>query len=310
MDNKPLEALAEDYIKSRLAKAKIKYLKPNYDTDGTDLVLLNPLNKHLAKQVVIQSKGRNLTTNPSNVEIPQDYVVSNFICFLYLEVDGDDEDHFYIFFSDDIKGWNLSNGKYTLSIPKGFKINDYFNLHKFNTSSHVPKINELLNDAPLLRQSYIPFENMGVKEILFEMWKKYDALPDLNLVKGLYDDFYEMSGSFSNDIFLIYCIAMHIDNMEYRTLDGFMQDLYVAINLSKPISESVTIHNPEEIKDIYSSWAIVYSRLKFGQVQVTYDGVDYKGLYCYIGDREDHVEALLFDNGDYVCFGRRKHFPD
>ena len=48
MDNKPLEQLAEDYIKTRLAKAKIKFLKPNYDTDGTDLVLLNPLNKHLA----------------------------------------------------------------------------------------------------------------------------------------------------------------------------------------------------------------------------------------------------------------------
>ena len=44
MDNKPLEQLAEDYIKTRLAKAKIKFLKPNYDTDGTDLVLLNPLN--------------------------------------------------------------------------------------------------------------------------------------------------------------------------------------------------------------------------------------------------------------------------
>lgn len=68
MDNKPLEQLTEDYIKTRLAKAKIKFLKPNYDTDGTDLVLLNPLNKHLSKQVIIQSKGRNLTKNQSNVE--------------------------------------------------------------------------------------------------------------------------------------------------------------------------------------------------------------------------------------------------
>ena len=310
MDNKPLEELAENYIKTRLAKAKIKYLKPNYDTEGTDLVLLNPLNKHLAKQVIIQSKGRNLTKNPNNVEIPQDYVVSNFICFLYLEVDGDDQDHFYIFFSDDIKEWNLSHGKYRLNIPKGFKDHDYFNLHSFKTKSHVSKINELLNDAPLLRQSYVHFENMDIKDILFEMWKKYNALPDLNLVKGLYDDFYEQSGSFSIDIFLIYSIAMHIENLEHRSLDGFMQDLFIARNLSKPISELVTIHNPEEIKDIYSSWAIVYPRLKFGQVQVTYDGIDYKGLYCYIGDREDHVEALVFDNGDYVCFGQRKYFSD
>lgn len=310
MDNKPLEQLAEDYIKTRLAKAKIKFLKPNYDTDGTDLVLLNPLNKHLAKQVIIQSKGRNLTKNQSNVEIPQEYVVSNFICFLYLELDGDDKDYFYIFFYDDIKDWSLSNGKFTLSIPKGFKSHNYFNLHKFNSSTHTLRISELLNESPILRQSYVPFEEMSITEILFEMWKKYDSLPDLNLVQGLYDEFYELSGSFSMDIFLIYSIAMHIEKLEYRNLDGFMQDLYMARNLSKPISESLNIHNPEEIKYINSDWAIVYSRLKFGQVQVTYDGIDYKGLYCYIGDSEDHVEALLFDNGDYLCFGQRKFFSD
>ena len=67
MDNKPLEELAENYIKTRLSKAKIKYLKPNYDTDGADLVLLNPLNKHIAKQVIVQSKGRNVTEKASNV---------------------------------------------------------------------------------------------------------------------------------------------------------------------------------------------------------------------------------------------------
>ena len=310
MDNKPLEELAENYIKTRLARSKIKFLKPSYDTDGTDLVLLNPLNKHIAKQVVIQSKGRNLTNNPSNVAINKDYVVSNFICFLYIYVDGDDDDNFYIFFSDSIKEWNLSNGKYRLSIPRDFKTLDYFIKHKFISSSHVGSILDLLNNGPLLRQSYVHFEDMNIKEILFEMWKKYAALPDLNLVTGLYDDFYQLSGSYSNDIFLIYSIAMHIQNMEYRSLDGFMQDLYNARNLSKPISESVTIHNPEEIKDISSTRAIVYSTLKFGQVRVTYDGIDYKGLYCHIGDRHDHVEALVFDNGDYVCFGRRRDFPD
>ena len=215
-----------------------------------------------------------------------------------------------IFFYDDIKDWSLSNGKFTLSIPKGFKSHNYFNLHKFNSSTHTLRISELLNESPILRQSYVPFEKMSITEILFEMWKKYDALPDLNLVQGLYDEFYELSGSFSMDIFFIYSIAMHIEKLEYRNLDGFMQDLYMARNLSKPISESLNIHNPEEIKYINSDWAIVYSRLKFGQVQVTYDGIDYKGLYCYIGDSEDHVEALLFDNGDYLCFGQRKFFSD
>lgn len=305
MDNKPLEKLAEDYIKTRLSKANIKYLKPNYDTDGTDLVLLNPINKHYARQVIVQSKGRNVSNKQSNVSIPQEYVVSNFICFLYLEVKEDPADYVYIFFSHSIKKWDLRNNKYILSIPKSFKTQEYFLNHKFNPTSHITEIKDLLNNVPIFRQSYIQFEKMELTEILFEMWKKYDSLPDLNLVRAIYDDFYSLSDSYAQDIFLIFTIGMHIENLEYRTLDGFMQDIYQAKNLSKPISETVCIINPENIKQIHSSWAIVYSRLKFGQVDVNYDGIDYKALYCYIGDREDYAEALIFENGDYVAFAER-----
>lgn len=305
MDNKPLEDLAESYIKTRLSKAKIKYLKPNYDTDGADLVLLNPLNKHIAKQVIVQSKGRNVTDKTSNVSIPVEYVVSNFVCFLYLEVDGDSSDYFYIFFSEDIKGWNEANGKFVLSIPKGFKNHQYFERHKFDVNVHVKKIDELLNNAPMLRQSYVEFENMGLKEILFEMWKKYGSFPDLNLVTALYDDFYESTGTSALDVFTICTIANHIEQLDYRSLDLFMQDLFIIRNIEEPIKNAVTIHNPEQIRRLNSSWSIIYNRVRFGQVDVTYDGIDYKGLYCYIGDHEDHVEALLFDNGDYVCFGKR-----
>jgi len=305
MDNKPLEDLAENYIKTRLSKAKIKYLKPNYDTDGTDLVLLNPLNKHIAKQVIVQSKGRNVTNNPSNFSIPVEYVVSNFVCFLYLEVDGDSNDYFYIFFSEDIKGWNKAYGKFVLSIPRGFKNHQYFEQQKFDVNFHVKKIDELLNNAPMLRQSYVEFENMGLKKILFEMWKKYNSFPDLNLVTALYDDFYESTGTSAIDIFIICTIANHIEQLDYRSLDSFMQDLFIIRNIEEPIKNVVTIHNPDQIRPLSSSWSITYNRVSFGQVDITYDGIDYKGLYCYIGDREDHVETLLFDNGDYVCFGKR-----
>ncbi len=307
MDNKPLEELAENYIKTRLAKANIKYLKPNYDTDGTDIVLLNPINKHYAKQVIVQSKGRNLSNKQSNVSLPCEYVVSNFICFLYLEVEGDSEDYFYIFFSDSIKEWNLSNDKYTLSIPKGFKNHDYFKDHKFNQDAHIIKIKNLLATVPIFRQSYIQFEEMELIDILFEMWKKYDSLPDLNLVRAMYDDFDPFLTSYSQEFFLIFIIGMHIENLEYRTLDHYMVDIYQSINLSNPISESADIKNPENIKHIRSSWAIVYPNLKFGQVDVNYDGIDYKGLYCYIGDKKDYAEVLLFDNGDYISFGESEY---
>lgn len=305
MDNKPLEEEAENCIKVALAKANIKYLKPNYDTDGTDLVLLNPVSKHMAKQVIVQSKGRNVTNSPSNVVIKSDYVVSNFICFLYVKVENDYNDNLYIFFSEDIKKWSFNEGNYTLSIPQKFKSNKNFTDNKFSHEIHIPIMLKLLDETPIFRQSYIEFEKMGLIEVLFEMWKKYESLPDLNMVKNLYDDFYSLSGSYAQDIFIIYTIGIHAENLEYRSLDHFMQVLYEARNLEEPIFISAKIKNPENIKAVNSNMAIVYNKLKFGQVLVDYDGIEYKALYCYIGDREDHVEALLFDNGEYVAYGKR-----
>lgn len=305
MDNKPLENQAEDYIKVILNNANIKFVKPNYDENGSDLVLLHPINRHLAKQVIVQSKGRNVTTKSSNVTIPIDYVVSNFICFIYLKVEDDFDNHCYVFFHDSIINWNLNNDHYTLSIPKKFKESVYFKKHIFNPRNHIPKIKDMLRQAPILRQSYIHFESMELKEVLFEMWKKHNSFPDITLVKALYDDFINLTGSFSLDIFLICMIAKYLDEMEYRTLDSFMQDLYDIRNIDKPISQSLVIHDVETIHRQDAVSAIVYPIVKFGQVNVTYDGIDYKGLYCHIGDREDHVEVLLFDNGDYVCFGQR-----
>ena len=160
MDNKPLEELAENYIKTRLSKAKIKYLKPSYDTEGTDLILLNPVNRHLSRQVIVQSKARNVTKGQSNISIQSDYVVSNFVCFLYLQDDESDDDNFYIFFSEEIKKWNLNDEKFILNIPNGFKTNRYFNSNKYSSEKHIPKIVTLLNSVPIFRQSYIEFEKM------------------------------------------------------------------------------------------------------------------------------------------------------
>jgi len=306
MDNKPLEIIAEDFIKLRLAKAGLKYLKPNYDTDGTDLVVLHPINKHYARQVVVQSKGRNLTNSPSNVHINKDYVVSNFVCFLYLQVDGDPLDYAYVFFSDDIQKWPERDGSYHLSIPKGFKKNTYFVAHEFSASTDVQKIEKLLNTGPMFRQSYVEFEKMELVEILFELWKKYQSFPDPNLVKVLYDEDFPGTGSNSQDLFLVFLFGMNSEKLGHRTLDAYMQHLLNMRNIDIPISCATKIKNPNEITRMRSIHAIVYPRLSFGEIELNYDGVDYRALYSKIGDNEDYVEAALFDNGDYVVYGQRK----
>src|SRR5690606_27694561 len=149
VDNKPLENLAEDYIKTRLTKAKIKFLKPSYDVDGSDLVLLQPINKHLAKQIIVQSKGRTVKDNPSNISIDKKYVTSNFICFLYID-DGNQDDHFFVFFNDSIKKWKVNGEKFILNIPLSFKNHSYFNSHRFDGDVHIGKIQKLFDDVPIL----------------------------------------------------------------------------------------------------------------------------------------------------------------
>ncbi|KQZ44694.1 hypothetical protein [Duganella sp. Root1480D1] len=308
MDNKPLEQLAENYIKVELGKANFKYAKPDYDLDGTDLIVLQPISKHYVRQVIVQSKGRSVGSQQTNVRINKSYVNSNFICFLYLQLDNDPVHYFYIFFCDDIKKWDAYDKYFQLLIPKDFKKNTALIAAKFNPKTHIKKIADLLDNGPIVRPYYVEFEKMGLVSILMELWRKYNSLPDLNLAIELYNQKLGYAESFIQEIFLSYNYIKNNENI--GSIDYFLQIILEMRNVGKPIFELCTIEDMSDIQAVNSSNAIVYRDLRIGQVRVLYDGDSYKGLYIYIGDREDHAEVLLLDNDHYFAYGVRKVFTE
>lgn len=306
MDNKPLEHLAENYIKIELAKAALKYAKPDYDTDGTDLIVLEPINKHYVRQVVVQSKGRNLTHTKSNVKVHKTYVNSNFICFLYIQCDGDSNHYLYIFFHDDFNKWSVLKDDFVLYIPKKFKNDTFLSEARFDSKKHIPRIRELLKSGPIFRQNYVEFEKMALLDILMELWRKFDSLPDENLVVELYNQEEEYCESFLHQLFLSFNYLNCIDRV--GSVDHILQLIFNVKNVESPLFELCTVEDINKIRIIRATQAIVYRNLRLGQINVFYDGDSYKGLYFYIGDNEDNAEALLLDNGQYLAYATRSSF--
>ena len=85
MDTKPLEEQAESYIKSELLRFDFNVIKPSFDRDGTDLLIIDGIENKSTHFLKIQCKGRNIDRNGTNVKIPKKYVQENFVLFIYTE---------------------------------------------------------------------------------------------------------------------------------------------------------------------------------------------------------------------------------
>lgn len=115
MDTNKLELQAENYVNSALSKYEFLVSKPQYDTDGCDLQILD--NSSFPTRLLrIQSKGRTID-NSTSVEVPKNYVDDNFILFVYA-VNKDKKETLYIFFADEIKQFSSTDKVYRLTITK------------------------------------------------------------------------------------------------------------------------------------------------------------------------------------------------
>lgn len=301
VDNKPLEELAENHIKNILTKCDLPYLKPSYDKFGSDLLLFRHLSKHYARQVIVQSKGRN-ATKANNISIPKEYVNSNFVCFLYLKVDGDRNDYIYIFYEEDMNKWNQKDEKYILSIPKGFLKNPYLNEHIFDYKVDEPRLKKMLNEGPFFRANNIAIDFEELSSLYLAMWKRYNSYPDINIVSKMFDN-PTSTGSYVDDVFLFSLLLKYSDELDYRTPETFVYHLNHATNVSKPLSDVVCFRELEQIREFSLSWALTYSDAKYGEVDVKYDGSNYKALYSYLGKKGIFIETLLLDNGNFFING-------
>jgi len=165
MDNKPLEEEAESFIKQHLLKYDFNVVKPIYDTNGGDLLILDDTKKQYPKTLKVQSKGRSLSGNNS-IKIPSEYVVDNFVVFLYTK-DSEYNTYLFVYYEEEIKKWNLNSKKeYTLSLtPKNVKSEKFqkkiFNknqaevLRKRLFKAEVKKYTSVIIDAIFLEQAII-----------------------------------------------------------------------------------------------------------------------------------------------------------
>jgi hypothetical protein len=122
MDTSHLEYVAEDLISHKLQHAGLLVAKPKFDKKGTDLLAFAKMADGV-KFCRIQCKGRTIKSS-SNVTIPEQYVTSGFVFFLYIEPN-DNVNNLYCFIESDIKTWNKNpKNEYQLCLSLGTYTNN------------------------------------------------------------------------------------------------------------------------------------------------------------------------------------------
>lgn len=117
MDTSHLECVAEDLISHKLQQAGLLVAKPKFDKEGTDLLAFAKMADGV-KFCRIQCKGRTVKSS-SSVTIPEQYVTSGFIFFLYIEPN-DSVNNLFCFIESDIKTWKKNTkNEYQLSLSQG-----------------------------------------------------------------------------------------------------------------------------------------------------------------------------------------------
>lgn len=303
MDNLPLDNEAEDLIKNRLAKNDIRFAKPNFDRLGLDILAIEFIDRNHFRHVTIQSKGRNVTTAPSNVSIPINYVNDNFVCFLYLKVIGDAKDYLFCFFENDIKQWNVNGKEYVLYIPKKFNDKKLFQDAEFNNDK-VNLIKSLLSRS-ISKPRELIFENkFSPIETSIDMWRLTGGLPDFKITSWFMDNLDFSTTLISHDLYLLYLGILHGDAMQ-SSVDNLFYPLTTYANCDTPIFNDLEVINSEEPYSTIGTWFITYNRCACLSLTIKLGGQEVKALYSKLGDSEEFVETLLIEDGNYMIYHNR-----
>lgn len=219
MDNRPREIGAESYVASELIKHDFKVVKPAFDQKGADLLILEGIEKQFSKFLIVQSKGRSIST-PSFIKIDTKYVTEQFILFLYT-VDEDKNSSLYLFFPDDIKKWTRVNGKYVLTINKK-KLSEEFSANLF-TKAHVEQIKAQLLKSPVKKYTSLFIDGIFLEKALKKAIAHYGAIwpdkkfkhPDLNsIVRDLLNHY----DKFNTEMKIVNCYVFLSESFHLETL--------------------------------------------------------------------------------------------
>ena len=104
-DTKILELVAEHFVSHTLGRYGILCAKPYFDQKGADLLGIMQF-EDFTKFGRIQCKGRTVKEKDNRVDIPMDYVDSDYVVLLFVEDGKLEESKLYCFFEDDLRNWS------------------------------------------------------------------------------------------------------------------------------------------------------------------------------------------------------------
>lgn len=236
-DNRPGEQEAELLITSRLLKHKFNVTKPSLDKEGADLLIVDNIKGKTTKFLKVQSKLRTVSKKQGNsVNISMDYVTDNFVLFLYISRD-EEEELLYTFFSEDILNWRITSNCYVLTLSEMSlpKLID----HKFDKTT-ATKIRTRLNAQSVKEFTSVIIDGIflekairDTKKIYSEIWpnKKFTT-PTISELVGNFL-YYNPFKSTSNNI---KCVLFLSEHHSLETIVDFS-----GINMFKPLLEGVKL---------------------------------------------------------------------
>lgn len=298
MDTKPLEHEAFDQIKALLSRYNYRFVEMNFDENGADIFIVKEIEGEPAtylKYIKGQSKGRCITNNSSEVVIPCCYVTDNFIAFVYVkkECEEENEAKTYLYTADDIRNyWKSRGDEYVLYLSKDFIYKEESEQYIFNKKRSAI-IGDVLNKAG---ESKI-VSDIGVlsdAEFYFEMWRKTGGLPSYEYIRDMFQagisDGILVPGKF---VFLL-CASLIVNhdkaNMELSIDWAFsvLRDIEVKNDFLSKYKMGETV---------FTDVAITYRITWVQEILSNEDNVI--GFHLHIGDGEEAVDAIVLKDGRY-----------
>lgn len=189
MDTKPLELEAESLIQHELIKYNFNLVKPTFDKEGADLIIIDDAKSKFTKTLKVQCKGRTLSGNSVRVEIPTTYVDEGFVVFIYIKQENFNN-QLFVFFYDDILRWNISGNKYAISISRSQINNNELSYFLFSGDK-----------AKLIRDTLIKSEIKKYTTVLVDLNYLNDAVAKtIEIYKDIYPDRELQKPSFNNAV--------------------------------------------------------------------------------------------------------------
>lgn len=298
MDTKPLEQEALNEIKAKLSRYNYRFVEMNFDENGADFFIVKEIESGSAlylKCIKGQSKGRNITNSSSKVVIPCHYVTDNFIAFVYVKKECDDENEAktYLYTADDIRNyWKSKSNEYILYLPEDFncrKVNEPYVFNKKRSAI----IRDILNKGGDTRIAS-DVNVLSDAEFYFEMWRKTGGLPSYEYIKDLFQTGFS-DGIFGPGKFVFLLCASLIVNHAIANME-------LSIDWAFCVLRDIEVKNDflldyKKGEKICSDVAIVYSKTWVQEILSNEDNVI--GFNLHIGDGEEAVDAVVLKDGKY-----------